>query len=33
MKGYWKYVVGALVLMVVAANAKDVARYIRISSM
>ncbi len=33
MKGYWKYLVGALVLVAVAANAKDVARYIRISSM
>ncbi len=33
MRGYWKVLVGALVLMAVAANAKDVARYIRISSM
>lgn len=33
MRGYWRYLVGALVLIAVAANAKDVARYIRISSM
>ena len=33
MKGYWKYLIGALVLMAVAANAKDVVRYIKISSM
>jgi uncharacterized membrane protein (GlpM family) len=29
----WKLVISALVVAVVAANAKDVARYIRISSM
>ena len=33
MKGFWGYVIGALVLVVLAANAKDVVRYIRISSM
>ena len=33
MKGYWKYLLGALVLAAVAANAKDVIRYIKISSM
>ncbi len=33
MSGFWKVVIGALVLAVVAANAKDVARYIKISTM
>ena len=33
MSGYWKYIFGALVVAVLAANAKDVARYIKISSM
>ena len=34
MNGYWKYIIGALVVVVLfAANAKDVARYIKISSM
>ncbi len=33
MKGYWRYIIGALVLMVIAANSKDVARYVKISSM
>ena len=33
MRDYWRYVIGALVLAVMAANAKDVVRYIRISSM
>ena len=33
MKGYWKYVIGALLLAVIAANSKDVVRYIKISSM
>jgi hypothetical protein len=33
MNGYWKYIIGALVVLVLAANAKDVARYIKISSM
>lgn len=33
MKGYWKFVIAALVLAVIAANSKDVARYIKISSM
>ena len=33
MKGYWKYVIGALLFAVIAANSKDVVRYIKISSM
>jgi hypothetical protein len=33
MNGYWKFIIGALVVLVVVANAKDVARYIKISSM
>lgn len=33
MSGVWKFIIGALVLVAIAANAKDVARYIRISSM
>ena len=31
--GYWKYVIGALVIAAIAANAKDLARYIKIRSM
>ena len=33
MKGYWRYVIATLVLAVIAANAKDVVRYVKISSM
>jgi len=33
MSGCWKLAIGALILVVIAANAKDVARYIKISSM
>ena len=33
MRGLWKYVVGALVVVAIAANAKDVVRYLRISAM
>ena len=33
MKGMWKYVIGALVVAVIAANSKDVIRYLKISSM
>ncbi len=33
MSGCWKLAIGALILVVIAANAKDLARYIKISSM
>jgi hypothetical protein len=33
MSGFWKLAIGALVLTVIAVNAKDVARYIKISTM
>jgi hypothetical protein len=33
MNNIWKLAVGALVLAIIAANAKDVVRYIKISSM
>jgi hypothetical protein len=33
MTGYWKYIFGALALLLIATNAKDVVRYIKISSM
>jgi hypothetical protein len=33
VSGFWKLVVGAAVLLLIAANAKDVVRYIKISSM
>ena len=33
MSGFWKLVIGALVVVAIAANAKDVGRYIKISSM
>lgn len=33
MSGFWKFVIGALVLAAVVANSKDMARYIKISTM
>lgn len=33
MSGFWKLVIGALVIAAIAANAKDIGRYIKISSM
>lgn len=33
MKGYWRYIIGALALVVIAANSRDVARYLKISAM
>ena len=33
MSNFWKLVIGAIVVAVIAANSKDVVRYIKISSM